>query len=109
MEIVIVDISIVLNGDMKKNEQNICQVRYNLRNCALLRYLQFGKYESLEEVKERTHIFTTYFYKRLTTRPTNKNKARHHPVEVNIFYPILMGIYYAKREGIGCLSKMLKC
>ena len=36
-----------------------------------LKYLQHGKFSSLEEVKNRTHIFTTYFYKRLTTRPQN--------------------------------------
>jgi len=48
-----------------------------------LKYLQYGKFESLEQVKEKTHIFTTYFYKRLTTRPTTKNKLRQHPIEDN--------------------------
>ena len=46
-----------------------------------LKYLQFGMFNTVDQVKEKTHIFTTYFYKRLTTRPTNKNKAIHHPVE----------------------------
>lgn len=47
-----------------------------------LKYLQYGKYQDREAVLEKTHIFTTYFYKRLTTRPTTKNKAnKHHPVE----------------------------
>jgi sentrin-specific protease 7 len=46
-----------------------------------LKFLQFGKFESNAQVREKTHIFTTYFYKRLTTRPTSKNKSRHHPVE----------------------------
>jgi len=46
-----------------------------------LKFLQFGKFENMAEVREKTHIFTTYFYKRLTTRPTNKNKNRPHPVE----------------------------
>jgi sentrin-specific protease 7 len=55
------------------------------------RYLQFGKYKDREAVLERTHIFTTYFYKRLTTRPTSKRQGgsnsgsggpvRLHPVE----------------------------
>lgn len=47
----------------------------------MFRFLQFGKFEKSAQVREKTHIFTTYFYKRLTTRPTSKNKARHHPVE----------------------------
>ena len=52
------------------------------------RYLQYGKYQDRAAVLERTHIFTTYFYKRLTTRPTSKRGAsgsgaapRLHPVE----------------------------
>jgi Ulp1 family protease len=46
------------------------------------RYLQYGKYQDKEAVLAKTHIFTTYFYKRLTTRPSSKNKAnKHHPVE----------------------------
>ena len=44
-----------------------------------LKYLQHGKYKSIEALMERTHIFTTYFYKRLTTRPTTKGKV--DPVE----------------------------
>jgi sentrin-specific protease 7 len=48
----------------------------------LYRYLQYGKYQDKEAVLAKTHIFTTYFYKRLTTRPSSKNKAnKHHPVE----------------------------
>lgn len=46
-----------------------------------LKYLQFGMFENEAQVRDKTHIFTTYFYKRLTTRPTNKNKSAHHPVE----------------------------
>ena len=46
-----------------------------------LKYLQFGMFATEAQVREKTHIFTTYFYKRLTTRPTIKNKSQHHPVE----------------------------
>ncbi len=50
--------------------------------CVGHRYLQYGKYQDKEAVLAKTHIFTTYFYKRLTTRPSSKNKAnKHHPVE----------------------------
>jgi len=48
-----------------------------------LKYLQFGQFKSLKEVMDRTHIFTTYFYKRLTTRPNSNNKGKAHPVEDN--------------------------
>merc|ERR1712106_435452 len=34
-----------------------------------------GRFKSIKEVMARTHIFTTYFYKRLTTRPSNNNKV----------------------------------
>jgi len=47
-----------------------------------LKYLQHGKFSSIEAVKDRTHIFTTYFYKRLTTRP-QYGKGKTHPVEDN--------------------------
>jgi len=61
-----------------------------------MRYLQFGKESSahkqftsphfttpLSEIdRDRVHIFSTYFYKRLTTRPKQvKNKL--HPIEDN--------------------------
>ena len=45
-----------------------------------LKYLQHGKFSNIKEVMDRTHIFTTYFYKRLTTRPQN--------VKVNIYIKI---------------------
>jgi hypothetical protein len=35
------------------------------------------------ESREKTHIFTTYFYKRLTTRPP-KMKNKLHPIEDNV-------------------------
>ena len=41
-----------------------------------LKYLQFGKFTNKQEVMNRTHIFTTFFYKRLTTRPAH-NKVSH--------------------------------
>ena len=41
-----------------------------------LKYLQFGKFTNIQEVMDRTHIFTTFFYKRLTTRPSH-NKVRY--------------------------------
>merc|ERR1719187_2912955 len=45
-----------------------------------LRYLQFGIIS--EHDRDRMHIFSTYFYKRLTTRPKQvKNKL--HPIEDN--------------------------
>jgi len=47
-----------------------------------LKYLQHGKFSDIEAVKEKTHIFTTYFYKRLTTRP-QYGKGKTHPVEDN--------------------------
>merc|ERR1711899_620005 len=36
-----------------------------------------------EESREKTHIFTTYFYKRLTTRPP-KMRNKLHPIEDNV-------------------------
>jgi len=42
-----------------------------------------GRFKSIKEVMARTHIFTTYFYKRLTTRPSNNNKVKAHPIEDN--------------------------
>merc|ERR1719471_1796479 len=47
-----------------------------------LKYLQHGKFTNIKEVMDKTHIFTTYFYKRLTTRP-QKLKGKPHPVEDN--------------------------
>jgi len=47
-----------------------------------LKFLQHGRFSSIKEVMDRTHIFTTYFYKRLTTRPSN-NKVKAHPIEDN--------------------------
>jgi len=47
-----------------------------------LKFLQHGRFANIKEVMDRTHIFTTYFYKRLTTRPSN-NKGKNHPVEDN--------------------------
>ena len=51
-----------------------------------LKYLQHGKFSNIKEVMDRTHIFTTYFYKRLTTRPQN--------VKVNIKYLHQNSIYF---------------
>eukprot|EP00092_Neocalanus_flemingeri_P016495 GFUD01017849.1.p1 GENE.GFUD01017849.1~~GFUD01017849.1.p1 ORF type:complete len:1547 (+),score=557.86 GFUD01017849.1:282-4922(+) len=48
-----------------------------------LKFLQHGRFSSIKEVMDRTHIFTTYFYKRLTTRPSNNNKVKAHPIEDN--------------------------
>ena len=36
-----------------------------------------------QESRDRTHIFTTYFYKRLTTRPP-RSKNKLHPIEDNV-------------------------
>jgi len=47
-----------------------------------LKYLQHGKFTNIKEVMERTHMFTTYFYNRLTTRPRIV-KGKTHPVEDN--------------------------
>eukprot|EP00090_Calanus_glacialis_P044531 TRINITY_DN7950_c0_g1_i1.p1 TRINITY_DN7950_c0_g1~~TRINITY_DN7950_c0_g1_i1.p1 ORF type:complete len:1263 (-),score=483.66 TRINITY_DN7950_c0_g1_i1:324-3560(-) len=48
-----------------------------------LKFLQHGKFTNIKEVMDRTHIFTTYFYKRLTTRPSNNSKVKAHPIEDN--------------------------
>jgi len=48
-----------------------------------LKYLQFGEFKSIDQMLNRTHIFTTYFYKRLTTRPNGNSKGKAHPVEDN--------------------------
>merc|ERR1712042_181128 len=48
-----------------------------------LKFLQHGRFSNIKEVMDRTHIFTTYFYKRLTTRPNSNNKGKAHPVEDN--------------------------
>ena len=45
-----------------------------------LKWLQTEKFASIEQMRSRTHIFTTYFYKRLTTRPSN---SKANPVEDN--------------------------
>lgn len=45
-----------------------------------LKWLQTEKFASIEQMRARTHIFTTYFYKRLTTRPSN---SKANPVEDN--------------------------
>ena len=34
-----------------------------------LKYLQYGKFTNIKDVMDKSHIFTTYFYKRLTMRP----------------------------------------
>merc|ERR1719495_2588488 len=47
-----------------------------------LKYLQHGKFSHIKEVMDRTHMFTTYFYNRLTTRPRIA-KGKTHPVEDN--------------------------
>ena len=47
-----------------------------------LKYIQNETFASLDGMMARTHIFTTYFYKRLTTRPPN-SKTKAHPVEDN--------------------------
>merc|ERR1712106_638966 len=46
-----------------------------------LKYLQFGEFKNIDQMLNRTHIFTTYFYKRLTTRPNGNSKGKAHPVE----------------------------
>jgi len=48
-----------------------------------LKFLQHGRFSNIKEVMDRTHIFTTYFYKRLTTRPSTNNKVKAHPIEDN--------------------------
>jgi len=48
-----------------------------------LKYLQFGEFKNIDQMLNRTHIFTTYFYKRLTTRPNGNSKGKAHPVEDN--------------------------
>jgi len=48
-----------------------------------LKFLQHGQFKSKKEIMDRTHIFTTYFYKRLTTRPSNNSKVKAHPIEDN--------------------------
>ena len=40
-----------------------------------LKFLQHGKFNDIKEVMDRTHIFTTYFYNRLTTRKNGKGKV----------------------------------
>ena len=40
-----------------------------------LKFLQHGKFKDIKEVMDRTHIFTTYFYNRLTTRKNGKGKV----------------------------------
>merc|ERR1719225_1205501 len=48
-----------------------------------LKFLQHGRFSNIKEVMDRTHIFTTYFYKSLTTRPSTNNKVKAHPIEDN--------------------------
>ena len=45
------------------------------------KWLQFAKIPPAD--RDRTHIFSTFFYKRLTTRPP-KSKDKLHPVEDNV-------------------------
>jgi len=47
-----------------------------------LKYIQMELFGTVDQWSKRTHIFTTYFYKRLTTRPPN-SKTKAHPVEDN--------------------------
>lgn len=48
-------------------------------------YFKWIQHKILKETtfKENIHIFTTYFYKRLTTRPP-RSKTKLHPVEDNV-------------------------
>lgn len=65
-------------------EDYICLEEDNFLNDVIIdfffRWLQFEKLEPVD--RERTHMFSTFFYKRLTTRP-KKMKNRVHPVEDN--------------------------
>ena len=46
-------------------------------------YLRYLQYHVMSEAdRDRTHIFSTYFYDRLTTRPT-PNRNRLHETEDN--------------------------
>ena len=47
-----------------------------------LKYIQTELFGTVDQWSKRTHIFTTYFYKRLTTRPPN-SKTKAHPIEDN--------------------------
>ena len=47
-----------------------------------LKYIQMDLFGTVEQCSRRTHIFSTYFYERLTTRPP-KSKTRVHPIEDN--------------------------
>ena len=47
-----------------------------------LKHLQLTKFKSVPEVMDRTHIFSTYFYQRLTTRKERK-EGKSHPIEDN--------------------------
>jgi len=56
-----------------------------------LKYLQYNNMElggsdidgTGDQLLKKTHIFTSYFYKRLTTKPSTPKGFKHHPIEDN--------------------------
>ena len=72
------------NSVTVSTEDYVCLEVENFLNDVIIdfyfRYLQFNLMSAVD--RDRTHIFSTFFYKRLTTRPkTMRNKV--HPVEDN--------------------------
>ena len=49
-----------------------------------LKYLQYSNNGTVDqELMAKTHIFTTFFYKRLTTKPSTPKGSKSHPIEDN--------------------------
>ena len=70
-----------------------------------LKYLQHGKFTNIKEVMERTHMFTTYFYNRLTTRPRIV-KVNLKLIEEGVFSPLRTKFHIIDRDMIFLANKI---
>jgi len=71
------------NVSITNEDYNCLEAEQFLNDVIIDFYLKYLQNTVFKGVMDRTHIFTTYFYKRLTTRPSNNNKVKAHPVEDN--------------------------